>query len=925
MRIRIRRAVTVLAAMGLTGLSVALVGVSTAQAKPATATITSVTFGGTQAAPTITVSGSGFGTESDIGTPNAASDTQGCSPATGYDYGTNMYIYDETDPTYFVAGLGPPNLAAVGVNITTYTDSEIVFTPGSCYGQNGWTFAPGDNFTMYVLSGQYSGNVSYPTETTETDWSAPLNVDGSNLLTSVSCASSSFSAAVDLAGNVLTYDGSSWSAPNAITEGGILSVSCASTTFCVDVGEGGGENTWNGSSWNGPGPVGSDEFNLNSVSCPTSQFCVAVDDNGGADTWDGSTWTGPTTVDSEEDLTSVSCVSSSFCAAVDDGGNALVYDGVSWTSAGDVDGENGFESVSCSSAAFCVAVDNEGNALTYNGASWSSDDIDGSTQLASVDCVTTSFCVAGDTNGNALTYNGSSWSSVNIDDNVISSVSCPTTSFCAATDDAGNVLTYGWVSAGYTCSAPDFSPTTFPVLLSESPSPPPSITAPGTYQTTLSAQITVPASAINEAVEAGVTSITIGSQSVTVDALTGGSPSSSVDPNALTASATNLPISFTPEMNTPYTFSTTYNPETWKTVSDPGTVDFTPGDINGEFTYVISGTPSQVAVSCTPPSGVSPLDSTVVDASSSTPTFQVPSSVPPLQSQVTAPLDDGWAIAVTNTSTVAVDGLSALVTVHGGGGPLTFDFTGMANTGTTCISAGTDEATCNVGTLGPGGSLTINALVETTGLAQGTAIKGTVDITSSNTPEQSSDLGTVNVVVVTNGVVAVAVPTVGLKSALGPLTDSNPAKVRLTLPAKVPAMGAFGQPYGAGKVKGPPVSVTLVPLAGSQDPELCPQSTGGCEGDIMEINGNFAGYTSSADPIAVVVKIFYGSSVPAGKIYFQTSAGATPVRLATCVLTGGVYNTPCRFGAEKTIGTAGSLYTSDTVYFTGNDPLVGRR
>ena len=199
-----------------------------------------------------------------------------------------MYIYDETDPSYFVAGLGPPNLAAVGVIITTYTDSEIVFTLGSCYGQNGWVFAPGDNFTMYVLGAQYSASVSYPTETSETDWSAPQNVDGSGEFTSVSCASSQFCAAVDIYGNVLTYNGSSWSAPDMITEGGILSVSCPSTTFCVSVGEGGGENTWNGSTWNGPGPVGTDEYNLNSVSCTSSDFCVAVDDNGGADTWNGA-------------------------------------------------------------------------------------------------------------------------------------------------------------------------------------------------------------------------------------------------------------------------------------------------------------------------------------------------------------------------------------------------------------------------------------------------------------------------------------------------------------------------------------------------------------------------------------------------------------------------------------------------------------
>jgi hypothetical protein len=93
----------------------------------------------------------------------------------------------------------------------------------------------------------------------------------------------------------------------------------------------------------------------------------------------------------------------------------------------------------------------------------------------------------------------------------------------------------------------------------------------------------------------------------------------------------------------------------------------------------------------------------------------------------------------------------------------------------------------------------------------------------------------------------------------------------------------------------------------------------------MEINGNFAAYTSTANPISVLVKIFYGSSVPAGSLYFQSSASAAPVLLPACVLTAGHYNTPCHSGRERIIGTAGNLYAADNLLFTGNDPLVGRR
>jgi Fibronectin type III domain len=123
---------------------------------PGSVTIASVAFGGTRATPTITVSGSGFGSaDAVLGTANVASQTQSCAPATGDDYGHNFYINDGT--AGWVAGLGPPALAAVGVSISSYSNSQVVFTPGSCYGRNGWLFNSGDNYTMNMLGTTHSG------------------------------------------------------------------------------------------------------------------------------------------------------------------------------------------------------------------------------------------------------------------------------------------------------------------------------------------------------------------------------------------------------------------------------------------------------------------------------------------------------------------------------------------------------------------------------------------------------------------------------------------------------------------------------------------------------------------------------------------------------------------------------------------------
>jgi hypothetical protein len=175
---------------------------------------------------------------------------------------------------------------------------------------------------------------------------------------------------------------------------------------------------------------------------------------------------------------------------------------------------------------------------------------------------------------------------------------------------------------------------------------------------------------------------------------------------------------------------------------------------------------------------VTDLDTTNVTGSGATPSFQAPPSVPPLQSQVSVPLDGGWAIEIANTSTVNVTGLSAAITVHGGSGTLSYDLAGMSDTGTTCTSSGANMATCNIGTLAAGTIKTLNALVKTTGLAQGTTVTGFANVTSTNVFSQSSSLTGINVVVVPQGVAAVAVPSVALAS--------SKKKPSVHLPAKTP-------------------------------------------------------------------------------------------------------------------------------------------
>ena len=317
---------------------------------------------------------------------------------------------------------------------------------------------------------------------------------------SVSCPTVSFCAAVDKSGNVLTYDGSSWSKPVSIDanpvsidSGGLFSVSCPTASFCAAVDYAGAVLTYDGSSWSSPDPIDPNGGNLNFVSCPTASFCAAVDGNGYVLTYNGSSWSQPVSVEEAYSFLSVSCPTAGFCAAVG-GGDVLTYDGSAWSKSVSIDANgDGILSISCPTASFCAAVDNRGDVLTYDGSAWSKSVEhrhergrrgirllpDGELlrrggqegqrpHLRRQLVVETSqhrrerwrtdlrllpdgeFCAAVDNRGTSSPTTAASWSEpVSIDANPVSidaggleSVSCPTARFCAAVDYAGYVLTY---------------------------------------------------------------------------------------------------------------------------------------------------------------------------------------------------------------------------------------------------------------------------------------------------------------------------------------------------------------------------------------------------------------------------------------------------------------------------------------------------
>jgi hypothetical protein len=131
------------------------------------ANITSVSITGAPANPTISVSGSGFGTappQTFLGFPGF----------TGYDYGQNLYLTDLSTAHAFDAGgdAGINLRDLIGLVLLSYTDTQVVFQLGSDYSgyyypNNIYALDPGDPFRVVIRGTSFNGTVGAPTVTPE--------------------------------------------------------------------------------------------------------------------------------------------------------------------------------------------------------------------------------------------------------------------------------------------------------------------------------------------------------------------------------------------------------------------------------------------------------------------------------------------------------------------------------------------------------------------------------------------------------------------------------------------------------------------------------------------------------------------------------------------------------------------------------------
>ena len=475
------------------------------------------------------------------------------------------------------------------------------------------------------------------------------------------------------------------------------------------------------------------------------------------------------------------------------------------------------------------------------------------------------------------------------------------------------------------------------MLVSESPAPPASIDAGGTFQTAPAARMTVPASVINHFIGMGATSLTVASQTTALDGRTsvGGGPSGAVSPNTEAASATNLPRS-DPALvaDTPYSYSTTYNPVTWQTGPGTGKVYFTPGNIGAEITFVIHGIPTSESDLLHAPvrSGRARLDH-------GEPTPAHP-HLPGAGLHPTAPEpgDRRDRRRVGSHHRQHLDGHGYRSYGHG------------------------ERDRPRVGALlRPGRHGRVGDQLLVSRIRQGHLSAREPGRRGLGLPRRAGQYrrpahrrGHHRI-----GLGHLVQCLEPCHLAGGHRGDRDPereehqgggrprdrggqhqkaaeeakASITLTLPTKKIRRPAAGQAEALARrattsTSPPPVAVTLESLAPSTEPALCPPTgTTKCEGNIIQAVGNFSAYTNKKAPIVAVLKFFYGLKVPAGTVYMLKPNGQDVVKLARCTKSATGYNTPCVDGPEQILGSAAhdSLYAQDTVYFTGADPAMGRR
>jgi hypothetical protein len=115
--------------------------------------ITAVTFTGTPAEPTITISGSNFGA---LAPPNPSTPVSCVPEDTSFDYGSSGLSFGETTRGWGAGQSGD----CIGLLVSSYTSTQIVYRLGKAYGEYP-PITAGDEYAVTVWGKTHTGTVAF--------------------------------------------------------------------------------------------------------------------------------------------------------------------------------------------------------------------------------------------------------------------------------------------------------------------------------------------------------------------------------------------------------------------------------------------------------------------------------------------------------------------------------------------------------------------------------------------------------------------------------------------------------------------------------------------------------------------------------------------------------------------------------------------
>jgi hypothetical protein len=309
-------------------------------------------------------------------------------------------------------------------------------------------------------------------------WKTFTNPDPGNLITVLECVSSSLCIAGDSAGNLLAWDGSSWTLSSSpIGSANFTGLSCTPEPLCLAVDGNGNAYTsttpqqLTAASWS-QSSTGLGGGNDN-VTCASSTYCVAQNNNQEATTTDAgsaTTWNpqSPTGLSNNGPSSGLTCEADSglanpeaFCLA-GAFGTRSIYDSVngggsfsprslSPATAGDP------SAISCATKALCAAGTNAGDVTTSTDPGSGSSSVWSSgvraapsgfntVQFGPTSCPSAKLCVGTDGAGRIITSTNpaggqGAWTTTRIDGTKpLGPAVCPSKSLCVTADGNGDIV-----------------------------------------------------------------------------------------------------------------------------------------------------------------------------------------------------------------------------------------------------------------------------------------------------------------------------------------------------------------------------------------------------------------------------------------------------------------------------------------------------